>query len=98
MKCKTCGREEPRSSEQNRRYWKILAMMADKSVSGTKYSSEMWHLYFKFKYLGAEDVKLPNGKILTQAKSSASLTKPEFNDYMIEVELWCNENGFYLDG
>jgi hypothetical protein len=97
MKCKTCGREEPRSSEQNRRYWKILGLLAEKPVQGNRFSSEAWHIYLKFKFLGAEDIKIPNGKVLTQAKSTAGLTKPDFNDYMTMVEIWCNEHDIYLD-
>lgn len=97
MKCKSCGREEPRSSEQNKRYWKLLGLLAEKPVQGNKFSSEAWHIYFKFKFIGAEDITLPNGKILTQPISSAGLNKPDFNDYMMNVELFANEHDVYLD-
>jgi hypothetical protein len=96
-KCPTCNRQEPRSTAQNSRYWKLLSLLSDKPVQDVKYNSDAWHEYFKFKFLGAEDIKLPNGKIITRAKSTADLDKPEFNNYMTEVEVWSNDRGVYLD-
>ncbi len=97
MKCPACGRQEPRSSQQNSRYWKLLSLLAEKIIQGTKYNAEAWHEYFKLKYLGAEDIKLPNGKIVTRTKSTTDLDKPEFNEYMMQVEVWCNDRGVYLE-
>jgi hypothetical protein len=71
--------------------------LAEKPVQGNKYDSEAWHEYFKFKYLGAEDIMLPNGRVITKANSTVDLDKLEFNTYMLEVEVWCNEHGIYLD-
>lgn len=98
MKCPKCGREEKRSSEANRRYWKILGLLSEKlPVQGNQFSSEAWHVWFKFKFLGAADIKLPNGKALTQPKSTANLDKGEFNEYMTQVEVWANEHEVYLE-
>lgn len=97
MRCPTCGQEEKRSNDQNSRYWKLLSKLAEKPVQGVKYSSETWHTYCKFKWLGAEDITLPNGKVITQPKSTAGLTKPEFSEYMMNVETWCNEHNVWLD-
>ena len=97
MKCPTCHREEKRSSEQNKRYWKLLSLLAQKPVQGEIYSSKLWHIYFKFKFLGADDIKLPNGKILTEPKGTSDLDKKQFNEYMLEVEVWCNEHNIYMD-
>jgi hypothetical protein len=97
MNCPTCHREEKRSTEQNSRYWKLLSLLAEKPVQGNKFGSELWHIYFKFKYIGADDFKLPNGKVINQAKSTADLDKVQFNNYMTEVEVWCNEHGIYLE-
>jgi hypothetical protein len=97
MKCPSCGRQEPRSSDQNKRYWSILALLSEKPVQGVKFSSAAWHEYFKLKYLGADDIKLPNGKVLVRGKSTADLDKAEFNDYMTQVEVWANEHNIYLE-
>jgi hypothetical protein len=97
MECPSCGRQEPRSSEQNKRYWAILALLSEKPVQGVIFSSMAWHEYFKLKFLGADDIKLPNGKILVRGKSTADLDKPEFSEYMQRVEIWALEHGVFLD-
>lgn len=64
---------------------------------GQQYSAEQWHLYAKSRWLGADDVKLPNGKVITQPRSSSGLDVAEFNDYMTAVEAWANERGAFLE-
>ena len=96
MKCPACGRAEKRSTEQNSRYWKLLSVLSEKPVQGNKFSSEAWHIYLKYKFLGADDIKLPNGRLITRPKSTADLDKPEFANYMTEVEAWCNEHEVFL--
>lgn len=61
--------------------------MADKikTLDG-KYSAQVWHEYCKQKFLGCEDIKLPNRKILTYAKSTADLDTSEFSEYCDKVE------------
>ena len=96
-KCPSCGRKKTRSSEQNKRYWKLLSLLAEKVIQGTKYESESWHEYFKFKFLGADDIKLPNGKVIVRAKSTTELDVSEFNEFMTQVEVWCNDRDIYLE-
>jgi len=95
-KCPTCGRKRTRSSEQNKRYWAIISLLADKEVSGTKYNIAAWHTYFKMKFLGAEEITLPNGKEMIHANST-KLNVTEFNEYMTQVEIWANDHNIYLD-
>lgn len=97
-RCPSCGRKRKRSNEANRRYWLIIHMIADKvKPEGEQYSPEVWHHYFKMKHLGADDVKLPNGKTIVVPKSSAELTKDEFYEYAFQVEAWALERGVFLD-
>lgn len=87
-----------RSTEANRRYWSLLHALADKlKPQGVAYSAETWHLYCKSRFLGADDVRLPNGKTMTIPKSSADLDVSEFSDYMTQVEAWANERGCFLE-
>jgi len=97
MKCPTCGRNQTRSTEQNKRYWKILSLLALIEIKGIRYDSESWHEYFKFKFLGADDIKLPNGKVLVRVKSTTNLDVGEFAEYMTQVEVWCNDHNVYLE-
>ena len=97
-RCPKCGRTLKRSNEANRRYWLLLHLIAGKvKPEGQEYSAETWHHYFKMKHLGADDVKLPNGKVVAVPKSSAELSTDKFHEYAFEVEAWANERGVHLD-
>lgn len=64
---------------------------------GVRYSPDAWHEVFKRMFLGADDVGLPDGKVVSISKSTTDLDKPAFNDYMTQVEVWANERGVYLE-
>ncbi len=97
-KCLTCGITLRRSTEANRRYWALLAEIADKvKVQGKLFGRQIWHEYFKEKLLGANEVTLPNGQTRIYSESSAELDTGEFNDYMTKIEVWAGEHGVWLD-
>ncbi len=97
-RCPTCGRKARRSSDQNRHYWMLIFAIADKlKPKGEQYSAETWHTYLKTRFLGADDVTLPNKKTLLIPKSTADLDKHEFAEYVTQVEAWCAEHDVYLD-
>lgn len=97
-RCPLCKRRQTRSSEANRRYWALLHVMAEKlQPQGQAYSADQWHLYCKSRWLGADDVKLPNGKVIVIPRSTADLDTSAFNDYMTAVEAWANERNCYLE-
>lgn len=96
-RCPTCKRRHKRSTEANRRYWLLLHLIAE-NVRPEKqaYSAEVWHTYFKSRFLGCVEVKLPNGKTMPIPNSSADLDVGEFNDYMTKVEAWAGERDVWL--
>jgi hypothetical protein len=97
-RCQTCGRNPKRSTEANRRYWLLLGRIAEKvKPEETQYSAETWHTYFKLRFIGGDDIKMPNGKVIVMPKSSAELDKTEFHEYAYLVEEWAGERGVYLD-
>lgn len=72
--------------------------MADGLAPGGKqYGAEAFHLYYKARFLGADDVELPNGRTLTIPKSTANLDVDEFNAYLGKVEADAAERGIFLD-
>ena len=72
--------------------------MADKiKPEGQQYSPETWHTWGKSKFLGCDDIKMPNGKTVTVPKSTAGLSVDEFGDYMMQIEQFANSRGVYLD-
>lgn len=97
-RCPTCGRKARRSTPANARYWVLLhAISEGVPVQGKHHSSEVWHTYFKSKFLGCEEVTLPNGKTMQFPHSSAELDTAEFADFMMKVELWAGEHGVWLE-
>jgi len=96
-RCPTCGRARTRSSEQNRRYWSLINEIAEKVLpDGIQYSAKTWHEYFKLKYLGTIEIKLPNGKTVETTASSAGLETADFTDYMTRVEEWASTRNVFL--
>lgn len=98
IRCPTCGAKRRRSSNANRYYWALLSAISEevKPISGY-YSSEVWHEYFKQKFLGADDIELPNGKVMVVAHSSSDLDTTEFQRYLDQVSAWASERGVYLE-
>lgn len=97
-RCPTCHRLQKRSSEANRRYWALLHLIAERvKPEGEQHAAQTWHVYFKQRFLGVDEVKLPNGKTVLTPKSSAELDTSEFNDYVMQVEQWAHSRDIYLE-
>lgn len=96
-RCPACHRRIKRSNPANARYWLLLHELAAKlKPGGQAYSAEAFHTYYKSRFLGCDDVRLPNGKTLTIPRSSADLDVAEFADYTGKVEADAAERGVYL--
>lgn len=97
-RCPACGRKAKRSTEANRRLWLLYHLIAEKiKPGGLSHSAESWHLYFKSRFLGADDILLPNKKVLVMPHSTADLSTDAFHDYAMQVEAWAAERDVYLD-
>ena len=94
-RCPVCGSQPKRSLDQNKAYWALVHEIAQLRPGGQEFSAESWHEYLKQRFLGAEDIPLPNGKVVQRARSTASLDKDEMADYITQVEVWANEHGVY---
>jgi hypothetical protein len=71
--------------------------IADKLVLKTgKFSAEQWHLYLKQRFLGTEEVKLPNGKVIQIPISTADLPVDDMSVYYTKVEEWAALRGITL--
>ena len=84
-----------RSLEQNRRYWAIIKDIADQypALTGEDYyTPDVWHLFFRKKFLGYEVVNLPDMEV-DRIKSTTGLKVKEFADYMTQVEVFGVELG-----
>lgn len=97
-RCPTCNQLHRRTHPQNARYWALLHVLADKvAPAGMTFSAEVWHLEFKRRFLGCDDVTLPTGRVMPVPKSSADLDVAAFGDYMTQVEAFANERGAFLE-
>jgi len=97
-RCPSCHRPLKRSNEANRLYWALVNTLANKAKpQGEQFSPETWHVWLKTKFLGADDVRMPNGKVIVVPKSTAELDKHEFSEYFAQVEAWCAEHDVYLE-
>ena len=97
-RCPTCGRRRTRSTPANARYWLLLHTIAERlHPQGRTYSADQWHQYAKSRWLGCDEVPLPNGKVLTIPHSSARLDVAEFGEFMEKVEAWAADHGVFLD-
>lgn len=80
-----------RSLEQNRRYWGPAVMgqiVAQSWMDGRQYSGEVWHEYFKRRFIGVVD--LPGGGTL--GMSSSDLGVEAFGEFMLQVEAFAAQD------
>lgn len=76
-----------RTTLQNRRYWGkgVLSQIATQAVvGGRQYEPEIWHEYFKRKFIGVQE--LPNGELI--GDTSTTLTTAEFSAFCDQVEAY----------
>lgn len=98
QRCPTCKRLRKRSNPANARYWLLLHLIADNiKPEGTAHTAEVWHHYFKQRFVGSDEYTLPNKKVIQIPKSSADLDTAEFADYMMQVEMWAQKHEVYMD-
>ena len=78
--------------------WLLLHLIADKlKPQDQSYSAETWHVWFKQRFLGCDEVKMPNGKVIQIPKSTADLDTAEFADYVFKIEEWASSHDVFLD-
>jgi hypothetical protein len=51
---------------------------------------------FKDRWLGYNEFKASNGKVITELKSTADCNVAELNDFMARVERWAAEHNIWL--
>jgi len=78
-----------RSTIQNRRYWALLREISEGARPNDKqYGSDTWHEFFKAKYIGTEEIELPDRRRIERPISTTALSVSEFAEYMTRVEAY----------
>ena len=86
-------KEQNRSHEQNALYWSAVHEIADSIfLNGKKFTPQVWHIYFKQRYLPSQIIELPNGQLMEVDPTTTTLTKTEFSDFVTQVLAFQAEN------
>lgn len=86
-------REPNRTLEQNALYWSTIHEIADTiKIDGKQYLPQVWHKYFKERFLPSRIIELPYGHIAESEPSTTDLTKEEFSEFVESVIQFYNEN------
>lgn len=96
-RCPSCHRLHKRSNPQNAILWALYHRMAEREWNGQRYSAESFHKYYASRFLGCDDIPMPNGKTATIPRSTANLDVAEFGAYFDAVQADAAERGVYLD-
>lgn len=75
-----------RTLEQNNLYWNTIREIAEHvAIEGRKFTPQVWHIYFKQRFLPGRIIELPNGELMEAEPTTTELTKEEFSEYVTEV-------------
>jgi len=83
-----------RTLKQNKYYWLLLSVIANRANElGNKWSESDAHAFLKDEFLKKEHIVFNSKKIMgfvckTIVKSSTTLTKAEFAEYIANIKMW----------
>lgn len=78
-----------RSAEQNRLFHALLNVIAENaSIDGKYYDAETWKELIRRKFIGTEEINLPDGSRIERGISTASLSVAEFTLLIERVQAW----------
>lgn len=79
-------RQPSRTLDQNALYWTQVRECAERvTIEGKRFTPQVWHVYFKQRFLPGRIIELPNGQIMEQDPTTTELTKEEFSLFIEEV-------------
>ena len=83
-----------RTSAQNSFYWATLAAISEQiRPQGQAHDQDVWHAYFKTRFLPGRMIELPNGQVMESEPTTTGLTKAQFSDYVEQVLAWAINHG-----
>ena len=79
-------KEANRTHEQNSLYWAAVHEIAESVfLDGKSFPPDVWHIYFKQRFLSGRMIELPNGQLVEADATTTELSKEEFSDFVNEV-------------
>ena len=87
-----------RTGDQNRLLHVLLNEIAEQAViDGKQYDVEVWKDWIKRRFIGIEEVTLPDGTRLDRSMSTTDLNVGEFSELIERVRAWAiNDLGINL--
>lgn len=86
-----------RTIAQNSFYWATLTAISEQIQPNKKiHDPDIWHSYFKAKFLPGRMIELPNGQVVEQEPTTTGLTKAQFSDYVEQVFAWATNHGLVM--
>lgn len=87
-----------RTGDQNRLLHALIGEIAENAViDGKQYESEVWKDWIKRRFIGVEEVTLPDGTRLDRSMSTADLNVEQFSELIERVRAWAvNDLGISL--
>ena len=86
-----------RTSAQNSFYWATLAAISEQiRPQGQAHDQDVWHHYFKARFLPGRMIELPNGQVMESEPTTTGLTKAQFSDYVEQVLAWATNHGLQM--
>lgn len=78
-----------RSSEQNRKLHALLAEIAENvCIDGRYYSAEVWKEQVRRRFIGTEEIELPDGTRIERGISTTTLNVSQFSELIERVTAW----------
>lgn len=95
--CPCCGRPEKLSDPQRDRYFAMIGNLLQHPKLA-HLSKRQLDLYFRDKFLGGEEITLPNGKTIYEPHRLNRKKGPDIptmSEYMDKITAWCAEVGVW---
>ncbi len=78
-----------RSVEQNKKLHAMLAELERSAwLNGRQYSAETWKEFIRRRFIGTEEIDLPDGTRIERGISTTALSVHEFSELIEQVHQW----------
>jgi hypothetical protein len=82
-----------RSLDQNKRLHAMLNEISQSAyLNGRRYEMEAWKEFYRSRFIGTEEIELPDGRRIERGISTTALNKQEFADFMTAIESHATQN------
>ncbi|WNG69327.1 recombination protein NinB [Cupriavidus gilardii] len=76
-----------RSTDQNKRLHALLTHIADSAyLCGRKYEMEAWKEFYRRRFIGTEEIEMPDGTTIERGISTTSLSIEDFSHFLTAIE------------